>query len=549
MSDQLTRIPLSQIHIAEGHNPRRVPDGDDLVKSIQQHGVISPIVVTPNADGYELVAGERRFLASCMADGVDDIPAMIRVPHGPKAGENRVVAILENLKRTDLTEVELAEAAHTLRSEGYTTRRQIATALNVSENKVKLWEQVMALPEDVRASIHEGRLPVSLAPVAAPIADVDPELCSLVVSMADEAGWSLPQFTSSWPNLISKLYTPQEVYNETTGEWELHDPDVDISKRSYWVVGENLDPNCFELDDKAANKLQEAVDTAPYGLSIRFEESDVDAARAFGCLIEFTTEETERYRAHTYQVITDREWMTDRFTTTIIPRLLKQARKSAKDKAEADARVAANSTKKPSVAEEAAQRGVEESVVKEERKTEREKEAEGREDAHNFNQQLGEQLFSRLNDVELTKPIADMIVGIVFRDDMSDIALRGLKYVHPAWVEDEEMKNGKIKHTFVDAHEEARKKATDFLSQATTAEEALARICQLVLAAEFADHDVVARSRRSGRQFHALQNAVGDCQKRIDAGIEHLAKKLTPKLRTEALRRRADRKKGGEWNA
>lgn len=102
-------IPLEQIQLPQ-QQPRRYFDQQaqqDLVQSIQQHGILQPLLVRPLASGkYELVAGERRYRAA-QAVGLTEVPIVARELSDTEA---RQVALIENLQREDLNPVEETEA-------------------------------------------------------------------------------------------------------------------------------------------------------------------------------------------------------------------------------------------------------------------------------------------------------------------------------------------------------------------------------------------------------------------------------------------------------
>src|SRR5438046_8232174 len=98
------------------HQPRTAfdPEGlSELAASISRHGVLQPIVVSADGNGYELVAGHRRVLAARLA-GRTTIPAVIR----DEVGDRLELALIENLQRTDLNAIETARA-YTLLMEMY----------------------------------------------------------------------------------------------------------------------------------------------------------------------------------------------------------------------------------------------------------------------------------------------------------------------------------------------------------------------------------------------------------------------------------------------
>lgn len=148
--------------------PRREFDGEklqSLADSIRQYGVLQPLVVTrrevSREDGgfsveYELIAGERRLRAAKIA-GLAQLPALIR------GGEedNRLkleIAIIENLQREDLNSVDRAMAFHQLVSEFSLNHVEIAKKIGKSREYVSNTLRILALPEEIRRAISEGKI-------------------------------------------------------------------------------------------------------------------------------------------------------------------------------------------------------------------------------------------------------------------------------------------------------------------------------------------------------------------------------------------------------
>ena len=90
----------------------------ELSKSIKEHGVIQPIVVRPIGDKFEIIAGERRYKASCMA-GLKTIPAIITDLNDKDSAE---VALIENVQRENLTPIEEAISYKKILDMGYITQ-------------------------------------------------------------------------------------------------------------------------------------------------------------------------------------------------------------------------------------------------------------------------------------------------------------------------------------------------------------------------------------------------------------------------------------------
>ena len=134
--DVLERASTNEIPLAlvrpNRQQPRAAfdPEGlSELAASISRHGVLQPIVVSADADGYELVAGHRRVLAARLA-GKTTIPAVIR----NEVGDRLELALVENLQRSDLNAIETARAYKLLMETYDLTQEQLAERLGKSRS-------------------------------------------------------------------------------------------------------------------------------------------------------------------------------------------------------------------------------------------------------------------------------------------------------------------------------------------------------------------------------------------------------------------------------
>ncbi|HWQ00160.1 MAG TPA: ParB/RepB/Spo0J family partition protein, partial [Vicinamibacterales bacterium] len=120
-------IDLDQLRPNRFQPRQQVDDAalDELAQSIRANGVIQPIVVRRVADGYEIIAGERRWRAAQRA-GLLRVPAIVREVPDDKLLE---VALIENIQREDLNPVEQARAFRRLTDEFHLTQEQIAAAV------------------------------------------------------------------------------------------------------------------------------------------------------------------------------------------------------------------------------------------------------------------------------------------------------------------------------------------------------------------------------------------------------------------------------------
>lgn len=133
---------------------------DELSKSIQQQGVLQPIIVRQSSiKGYEIVAGERRYRASKQA-GLETIPAIIRELDEKVMMQ---VAILENLQREDLTALEEADAYQLMMDKLDMTQEKVAKELGKSRSYIANHLRLRTLPAEAKALLQSGDLSMGQA--------------------------------------------------------------------------------------------------------------------------------------------------------------------------------------------------------------------------------------------------------------------------------------------------------------------------------------------------------------------------------------------------
>jgi ParB family chromosome partitioning protein len=150
------QIPLDQIDRNPWQTRTRIaePALEELTASIRASGVVQPIVVRYIEGRYQLVAGERRWLASQRA-GVATIPAIVRQVSNEQAME---MTIIENLQREDLNPMEQARAFERLSREFALTQEQMAQRTGKDRASVSNFLRILRLPLEVQSEIESGAL-------------------------------------------------------------------------------------------------------------------------------------------------------------------------------------------------------------------------------------------------------------------------------------------------------------------------------------------------------------------------------------------------------
>lgn len=116
---------------------------NDLASSIQQHGILQPIVLRQTVQGYYIVVGERRFRASQLA-GLTEVPAIIKELSDEDMME---LAIIENLQREDLNAIEEAESYKKMMTDLNITQQEVARRLGKSRPYIANMLRLLQLPK------------------------------------------------------------------------------------------------------------------------------------------------------------------------------------------------------------------------------------------------------------------------------------------------------------------------------------------------------------------------------------------------------------------
>ena len=206
---QATLITIAKIK-PNKYQPRSNFDKDELqalAESIKRDGVLMPILIRPQGDGYELIAGERRWRASQMAK-LHEIPAVVRDVDDLQALE---LAIVENEQRDDLTAVESARAYRRLMEEFNYTQQQVAESIGVSRVQVSNLIRLLQLPEAVQLMLEERKLNMGHARPLVGLTAVD---AIALAKTCVEKGWSTRQMEKE----ARKASTSKSVKNEVDAD-------------------------------------------------------------------------------------------------------------------------------------------------------------------------------------------------------------------------------------------------------------------------------------------------------------------------------------------
>ena len=152
------------------NQPRKSFDEDkleELAESIDRHGMIQPVVLRSARQGYEIVAGERRWRAARMV-GLKEIPCIVKELTDE---ENMLLAIIENMQREDLNPIEEAEGLKQMIDTYGLTQEQVSRGVGKSRPYITNSLRLLKLPEKIRYLTADGSLSVGHARALASIKD------------------------------------------------------------------------------------------------------------------------------------------------------------------------------------------------------------------------------------------------------------------------------------------------------------------------------------------------------------------------------------------
>ena len=154
-----------------------------LANSIKEHGVLQPIVVTKDDNKYKIVAGERRWRASKIAE-IEKIPAIVR----SLDAQNRLeLSLIENVQREDLNAIETATAYAKLKNQFNMSSEEVAKRVGKSESAVINTMRLLSLPEEAKHAMVEHKLSEGQM---RPLITATPEQIKAVLPKIINESWS-----------------------------------------------------------------------------------------------------------------------------------------------------------------------------------------------------------------------------------------------------------------------------------------------------------------------------------------------------------------------
>ena len=140
-----------------------------LAESIRSHGIVQPLLVRRRGDGYELIAGERRWRAAKLA-GLTRVPVVVK----EVADDNLLeIALIENIQREDLNPIEEAQAYKKLIETVGLTQESLAGRVGRDRSYITNYLRLLRLPDDLQLLVIEGRLSTGHARTLLALSHVD----------------------------------------------------------------------------------------------------------------------------------------------------------------------------------------------------------------------------------------------------------------------------------------------------------------------------------------------------------------------------------------
>lgn len=179
--ESVRTLPVTSLH-PNRFQPRtrfEEPAIEDLAASIRAQGIVQPLVVTPEGEGYAIIAGERRWRAAQRA-GLTEVPVVVRQVADDR--ELLELALVENLQRSDLNPIEEAEAYAALQEKFGLSQDEVATRVGKARTTVTNALRLLRLPEEVLDLLREGRLTAGQARPLLGLQETDAQ-----INLADRA--------------------------------------------------------------------------------------------------------------------------------------------------------------------------------------------------------------------------------------------------------------------------------------------------------------------------------------------------------------------------
>ena len=254
-----TKLKISEI-VPNPNQPRthfNETELNELSESIREHGVLQPLLVRKHGAKYEIIAGERRYQASKLAD-LTEVPVIIKDVNDE---EMLALALIENLQRSDLNPLEEAKGYRQLIDASGMTQDDLSKAVSKSRSAITNSLRLLDLPEPVQQMIFDGKLTAghARAILAVPYEDARIKLAERVVAegLSVRATEHLaPLFSVGDQPKVPRPVTPQSYKKAARVLRQVFNTNVRVKS----TRGKNKIEIEFKDEDELASILSQIVD-------------------------------------------------------------------------------------------------------------------------------------------------------------------------------------------------------------------------------------------------------------------------------------------------
>lgn len=189
-SDRIQKLFISEVTPNREQPRKNFNDVElsELAASIKQFGILQPLIVAPDAAGYQIIAGERRWRAAQLA-GLKQVPAIVRQS---KDHERLQIALIENVQRVDLSPLEQAVSIDQLHQQFNLSYQEIATKLSKAVSTVNNIVRLLQLPPEARQALESGAITEGHARTILSLKDSLEQQLTLLKNII-KLGWSVRQ--------------------------------------------------------------------------------------------------------------------------------------------------------------------------------------------------------------------------------------------------------------------------------------------------------------------------------------------------------------------
>lgn len=221
-SSSISEIEISQIH-PNPNQPRRIFEDeslDELAESIEAIGLVQPITLREDGDGYMIISGERRWRAAKKA-GLQKLPAYIRTAEDDEVME---MALVENIQREDLNAIEVALAYQKLLEINRMTQEELGKRIGKKRATISNYIRLLKLPAEVQLALTSKKIDMGHARALLRVSDPEMQLAlyeqtvreNLSVRQVEELAAAIENGQAPKPKKKAEKSADQQLFKELT---------------------------------------------------------------------------------------------------------------------------------------------------------------------------------------------------------------------------------------------------------------------------------------------------------------------------------------------